>query len=145
MFSIPQLVETIKKNFDAEADRILVMFNHDHILNVKYKNYSMRYIRPMRILTRNCKDINIPDIKLIKWTYNPHKRITYTNFSANYFYMYIDTKQRTYKGNIYYEHDESPIDTIDRDYTPNELEAINKHKNDTRIQKQDIINALDDW
>ena len=140
MFSIPQVVETIKKNYDSETDFIKVLYNKYHVLYFRNKDYNTCYIRPVLIKTRNCEEIDPNDIKFIKWTYNPHKVSTYTNNSEEWFYLFIDTKKKTYKGNTYYEHDERPIPEI-REKTPIELAAIEKHINDKRIKYQEIKDA----
>ena len=140
MFSISQLVETIKENIDPNTDFIHIINNYRHALNFNNDNYATCYIRPILITTKNHEEIDLTNIKFIKWTYNPHKIITYTNFSEEWFYLYISTQKKTYKGNSYYEHHESPIDPEDRAKTPKELEVIEKHKNDKPIKYQEIKN-----
>ena len=140
MFSISQLVETIKQKFDPNTDYIAVMYNDKHVLTFENKTYTTCFIRPVLIKTRHCEEIDLTNIKFIKWSYDPKKPVRYTNFSEEWFYLYIETQKKTYKGNSYYEHHESPIDPEDRAKTPKELEVIEKHKNDKPIKYQEIKN-----
>ena len=136
MFSISQLVETVKQQFDPNTDYIGVMYNDKHVLRFENKTYTTCFIRPVLIKTRHCKEIDLTNIKFIKWTYDPKKPLRYTNFSEEWFYMNIETKKHTYKGNTFYKHYERPFE--DECRTERERQVIKEHVNDKEIKYKEI-------
>ena len=139
MFSISQLVETITDNIDPNTDFIRIVYNDRHALTFNNDNYITRFIRPVLISTKNHEEIDLTNIKFIKWTYDPKKPLRYTNFSEEWFYMNIETKKHTYKGNSFYKHYERPLE--DECRTERERQVIKEHVNDKEIKYQEIKNV----
>ena len=138
MFSISQLVETIKENIDPNTDFIRIVYNDRHVLRFNNDNYTTGFIRPVLISTKNHEEIDLTNIKFIKWTYDPKKPLRYTNFSEEWFSMTIETKKHTYKGNSYYKHNEHPLEYECR--TQRQRQVIKEHVNDKEIKYQEIKN-----
>ena len=136
MFSISQLVETITENIDPNTDFIRIVYNDRHALRFENKTYTTCFIRPILITTKNHEEIDLTNIKFIKWSYDPKKPLRYTNFSEEWFYMNIETKKHTYKGTSYYNHYERPLE--DECRTQRERQVIKEHVNDKEIKYKEI-------
>ena len=57
-------------------------------------------------------------------------------YSAEWFYMNIETKKHTYKGNSFYKHYERPLE--DECRTQRERQVIKEHVNDKEIKYKEI-------
>ena len=139
MFSISQLVETITENIDPNTPFIRIVYNDRHALRFNNDNYATCFIRPILITTKNHEEIDLTNIKFIKWTYDPKKPLLYNNFSEEWFFMTIQTKKHTYKGITYYKHDEYPLEYEYQ--TPRDREIIKEHTNDKPIKYSEIKNV----
>ena len=139
MFSISQLVETITEKIDPNTTFIRIIYNDKNALRFRNETDTTCFIRPILISTKNHEEIDLTNIKFIKWSYDPNKPVGYTNMSEKWFYITIETKTHTYKGNSFYKHYERPLE--DECRTERERQVIKEDVNDKDIKYQEIKNV----